>query len=467
LSSKIGQTQTQVQRLNPQQILQANIMQLTNTLLEQRIIKELEDNPTLEIVDQEPDAVEDEESSDDPKDESDEDESDEDEFDWDELDSDSDRFELNKSGVESSDFLTINHTIPKTLSDRIRDQLVDINISDEHMNIAHEIIGNINDDGYFKMEPILIADKMGVSEAKVLSVVQIIQSLEPRGIASKDLQECMSLQINSQRHPLAHEVISRCFDDFTAKRYEKICRRLGCEMEKLREAVEIIKKTNPKPGDGLPAGENEFIIPDIIIEKRNEDWVIYMNDQSMYELRVSDKYSKMLDDKGLDKSTRKFIKIKTESANWFIDAIYQRKRTMLEIMNVIVKRQSVMFKEEKLELAPMILKDVATKLDIDISTVSRATNGKYVQLPWGIFEIKEFFSEAIMTSSGKEVSNTTVKKRVREIIDGENKSTPLDDQAIVDILTEDGYIIARRTISKYRGLMGIPKAKLRREILDE
>jgi RNA polymerase sigma-54 factor len=175
----------------------------------------------------------------------------------------------------------------------------------------------------------------------------------------------------------------------------------------------------------------------------------------------------MLDDKGLDKSTRKFIKIKTESANWFIDAIYQRKRTMLEIMNVIVKRQSVMFKEEKLELAPMILKDVATKLDIDISTVSRATNGKYVQLPWGIFEIKDFFSEGIMTSSGKEVSNTTVKKRVREIIDSEKKSTPLDDQAIVDILTVEGYLIARRTISKYRSLMGIPKAKLRREILDD
>ena len=218
MSSKTRQTQTQVQRLNPQQILQANIMQLTNTLLEQRIIKELEDNPTLEIIDQEPEAVEDEKSSDDSKDESDEAE-----FDWDELDSDSDRFELNKSSAESSDFLTINHTTPKTLSDRIRDQLVDINISDEHMNIAHEIIGNIDDDGYFKIEPILIADKMGASESEVLSVLQIIQSLEPRGIASKDLQECMSLQINSQKHPLAHEVISRCFDDFTAKRYEKIC----------------------------------------------------------------------------------------------------------------------------------------------------------------------------------------------------------------------------------------------------
>ena len=464
MGSKIRQTQTQVQRLNPQQILQANIMQLTNALLEQRIIKELEDNPTLEIVDEESEESEEEEeeSDDDSKDESDDSE-----FDWEELDSDSDRFELNKSGAESSNFLVTNHTLPKTLSDRIRDQLIDINISDKHMNIAHEIIGDIDDDGYFKVEPILIADRTGASESEVLNVLKIIQSLEPRGIASKNLQECMSLQIDSQQHPLAHEVVSRCFDDFTAKRYEKICSKLKCSMDALGDAVETIKKINPKPGDGLPAGKNEFIIPDIIIEKRGDDWVIHMNDQSMYELRVSDEYSKMLDNKKLDKSARRFIKNKTESANWFIDAINQRKQTMLEIMNVIVKRQSVMFKEEKQELAPMILKDVATELDIDISTVSRATNGKYVQLPWGIFEIKDFFSESIMTISGKEVSNTIIKNRVKEMIDGEKKSKPHDDQAIVDMLIDEGYIIARRTISKYRNLMGIPKAKLRREIGDE
>jgi len=456
------QSQTQVQRLNPQQILQANIMQLTNTLLEQRIIKELEDNPTLEIIDEEPEEDEETGGEDAAKGESDDSE-----FNWDELDSDSDRFELKKSRSESSDFLVTNHTSPKTLGDRIRDQLIDINISDEHMNIAHEIVGDIDDDGYFKVEPILIADRMGVPEARVLSVLKVIQSLEPRGIASKDLQECMRLQINSESHPLAHEVLSRCFDDFTARRYEKICSKLKCSMEELRETVELIKKINPKPGDGLPAGENEFIIPDIIIEKRDESWVIHMNDQSMYELRVSDEYSKMLENKKLDKSARKFIKNKTESANWFIGAIYQRKQTMLEIMNVIVKRQSVMFKEERMELAPMILKDVATELDIDISTVSRASNGKYVQLPWGIFEIKDFFSESIMTSSGEEVSNTTIKNRIKEMVAGEDKSRPHDDQAIVDILTEEGYIIARRTISKYRNLMGIPKAKLRREIPDE
>ena len=182
---------------------------------------------------------------------------------------------------------------------------------------------------------------------------------------------------------------------------------------------------------------------------------------------MSSEYKKMLEDKSLDKSATKFIRSKTESANWFIDAINQRKKTMLKIMNVIADKQTHMFKEEKQELIPMILKDIAQELDIDISTVSRATSGKYVQLPWGIFEIKDFFSESIKTSSGEEISNTVVKNRIKEIISKEDKASPLDDDAINEILNKDGYIIARRTVSKYRNMMRIPKSKLRREITDE
>ena len=235
-------------------------------------------------------------------------------------------------------------------------------------------------------------------------------------------------------------------------------------MDELKSAMEVIKKTNPKPGDGLPASEKEFIIPDLIMEKRDDKWIIHMNDSSMYELRVSSEYAKMLKNKKLDRSAVKFIKSKTESANWFIDAINQRKDNMLRIMDVIAAKQTHIFKEEKHELLPMVLKDVAKELDIDISTVSRATSGKYVQLPWGIFEIKDFFSEAIQMVSGKEVSNTTVKKRISELIKKENKSQPIDDQRITDLLVEEGYIIARRTISKYRAMLGIPRSKLRREI---
>ena len=460
MASGSRQIQSQLQKLSPQQILQANIMQLTNSLLEQRIVKELEDNPTLEIVD--------------PIDEDDENQNEADnnqeselEFDWDELDSDSDRFELVKPNSESTDFIFTNHSTPKTLNDRIKDQLIDINLSEEYMNIAYEIIGNIDDDGYFKIEPILVADRLGVSELEVHSVLDIIKSLDPKGIASKNLKECISLQIDKKKYPLAYNIIKNCYEDFISKRYEKICKDLNCSMIELKDSIEVIKKINPKPGDGLPAGDNEFIIPDIMVEKRDNDWVIQMNDQSMYELRVSKEYSKMLDSKSLDMAAKKFIKRKTESANWFIDAIKQRKRTILEIMNVIIQKQEIMFREEKFELRPMILKDIADELDIDISTVSRASNGKYVQLPWGIFEIRDFFSESIKTKSGKEVSNTVVKNRIKDIIADEDKSNPYDDQSIVSILESEDYIVARRTVSKYRSLMGIAKSKLRREITDE
>ena len=458
MGSNIKQTQVQVQKLTPQQILQANIMQLNNALLEQRIIKELEENPTLEIIDDE-ENISDEKIKDD---------SDESEFDWEELDSDSERFELSKPSSDSgTDFLVTNHVSPKTLADRIKEQLVDINISDEMMNIAHEIIGNIDDDGYFKMEPILIADRIGVAEQDVLSVLRIIQTLEPKGVACRSLQECMMLQINQEKHPLSYSIIKDCFEEFSKKAYEKICQKLSCSMDEIKVAIKQIKKTNPKPGDGLPASEKEFIIPDIIMEKRGDEWIAHMNDNSMYELQISSEYKKMLENKNLDKSAAKFIRDKTQSANWFIDAINQRKQTMLEIMGVIANKQTYIFREEKQELIPMVLKDIAQELDLDVSTISRATSGKHVQLPWGIFEIKDFFSESIKTSSGKEISNTVVKNRIKEIISSEDKSNPLDDEAINDLLIKDGYVIARRTVSKYRNMMGIPKSKLRREITDE
>ena len=454
MSSKSQQSQIQIQKLTPQQVLRANIMQLNNSLLEQRIIKELEDNPTLEIVDDEsPD-----------NDQVDDDNTDS-EFEWDELDADSDRFEFRIDNPDySADYLVNNHTSPKTLHDKIKEQLLDINIPEEKMHIAHEIIGNLDDDGYFKVEPILVADRLRIDEEEILAMLKIIQSLEPRGIASRDLQECMLLQIDKNESPLPFSIISKHFEDLSKKRYEKICDKLGCSLDDLNLANDIIKRLNPKPGDGITTGEKEFIIPDIIVEKRSDEWVVHMNDGSIYELRVSKDYKDMLQDKNIDKSASSFIKSKLQSANWFIDAIKQRKDTMVRVMSMIISKQSNIFQHDKQELIPMVLKDIATELSLDISTISRSTNGKYVQLPWGVFEIKDFFSEAIQTTSGKEVSNTTVKKRINELIKEEDKSQPIDDQMITDLLVEEGYIIARRTISKYRAMMGIQRSKLRREI---
>ena len=435
-------------------------MQLNNSLLEQRIIKELEENPTLEIA-------EDQSSVDDQRDKSEdskEDSSDV-EFEWDELDSDSDRFELRRDNPDySADYLVNNHTSPKTLSDRIKEQLLDINIPEEKMHIANEIIGNLDDDGYFKIEPILIADRLKTHEEEILGMLKIIQSLDPKGIASRDLRECILLQIDKNEYPLAFTVVDKYFEDFSKKRYEKICDKAGCSLEDLNAANEVIKRINPKPGDGILIGDKEFIIPDIIVEKRSDDWVIHINDSSMYELRVNKDYKDMLKDKKIDKSASRFIKSKLQSADWFIDAIRQRNETMIRVMSVIIGKQKNIFQLDKQELIPMILKNIAEELDLDISTISRTTNGKYVQLPWGIFELKDFFSESIKTSSGEEVSNTIVKKYIDEIISKEDKSKPLDDQLITDILIQEGYIIARRTVSKYRAMLGIPRSKLRREI---
>ena len=436
-------------------------MQLNNSLLEQRIIKELEENPTLEIND-------DETSIDDQADKNEEaqEETSDEEFEWDELDSDFDRFEIRRDNPDySADYLVNNHTSPKTLSDKIKEQLLDINIPEEKMHIANEIIGNLDDDGYFKIEPILVADRLRINEKEILAMLKIIQSLEPRGIASRNLQECMLIQIDQDDHPLPFSIIENHFEDFSKKRYEKICDKTGCSSEELNIANELIKKINPKPGDGIASGDKEFIIPDIIVEKRSDDWVVHINDSSIYELRVNKDYRDMLKDKKVDRSATKFIKNKLQLANWFIDAIRQRKETMIRVMSVIISKQKNIFQLDKQELIPMILKNIADELDLNISTISRATNGKYVQLPWGIFELKDFFSEAIQTSSGEKISNTIVKKRIDEIITKEDKSKPLDDQMITNILIEEGYVIARRTISKYRAMLGIPKSKLRREII--
>ena len=432
-------------------------MQLNNTLLEQRIIKELEDNPTLEIS--ESDENQSEEVSEDV-------DTEDSEFDWEELDSDSERFELKKESSDSSrDFLFTNHVSPKTLSDKINQQLVDLNISDDKMIVAHEIVGNLDEDGYFKIEPILIADKLNKTEDEVLQVLKVVQGLEPKGVGARNLRECLMIQIN-KNNDLGFNMLDKCFEDFSNKRYEKICTKLNCKMEELKEVIDQIKKLNPKPGDNSPGSESEFIIPDLIIEKRVDQWVIHMNDQSMYELQVNSEYKQMLENKNKDKKALKFIREKLSSAEWFIDAINQRKKTILSVMNIIVQKQERMFNDDEHHLEPMVLKDIADELNLDISTISRVTNGKYVQLPWGILELKDFFSESIKMISGEEVSNRVVKNQIKDIISKEDKSSPLDDQAITDLLINQGYIIARRTVSKYRNSMGISKSQLRREITE-
>jgi len=254
------------------------------------------------------------------------------------------------------------------------------------------------------------------------------------------------------------------FENFGQRKYEKIIEKLGCTKEALQESITVISQLNPHPGDGFEYSEKDFVIPDICVEKTDDGWKISSNDSSLPPLRVSKSYKQMLTDYSDDTEVKQFVKQKIESAKWFIGAIQQRKKTIVHVMESIIHRQKLYFDSDKRQLVPMVLKDIAADIEMDISTISRVTNGRFAQLPWEIKELKTFFSEGISTQSGDNVSNTVVKDRVLEIIQNENKQQPLGDEEIKAILVKEGFQIARRTVSKYRENLKFPVARLRREL---
>ena len=303
---------------------------------------------------------------------------------------------------------------------------------------------------------------MNVKESAVLNILFIIQKLDPLGIGSRSLKECLLSQIEEKKvDPIVWDILKNYFNDFANHRYEKIIASLECSEEELRNAMDTISTLNPKPGLGIE--KNLIIIPDIIMENYDENFHITINDSSLPELIISNDYKKMLI-KNKDKKVVKFVQNKLESAQWFIDALKQRHQTLLLIMNAIVKRQSDFFNETKKILKPMILKNIAEDINMDISTISRMTNGKYVQLSYGIFELKYFFSEGIKKKTGELVSNKMVKKLLKEIINEENKQNPFGDEKLTIILNKKGFNIARRTVTKYRESLKIPVGRLRKEL---
>jgi len=312
----------------------------------------------------------------------------------------------------------------------------------------------------------LVADRMMVSEQEVLAVLRKIQTLDPPGVGARNLQECLLIQVSGFKdQPLLSEVLTRFFDDFANKRYEKIIHSTGCSREDLLEVSELISTLNPKPGHSYEETSKDFIIPDLTVDETDEGWEVRVNDSLLPEFRINTTYRNMAMKYRKDPEVNKFIRQKIESAKWFIDAIKHRHQTLMKVMSSIIRHQPVFFgKPHKNELIPMILKDIADEVQMDISTISRVTNGKYVQLPFGIYELKFFFSEGIMTEEGAMVSNTVVKNRLRELVNYEDKKHPLSDEYLVELLTREGYVIARRTIAKYRDMLKIPVARLRKEL---
>lgn len=338
-------------------------------------------------------------------------------------------------------------------------------ISEFECIIAEEILWNLDDRGYITIELSLIADRLDTDEEKVVNVLKLVQHLEPIGIASRNLRECLLIQLEDKKDSLAYRIVSDYLDDFSNKRYEILQTKLGCTTDELAEAKEIIIHLNPRPGEGKIISRDEIVVPDLIVRERDGEWSIQNYDSGLPELRVSPDYIGLLEE-GAQISTdaRKYLKEQTDSANWFIEAIKQRRNTMIRVMKAIIDKQPQFFSGNTKDLNPMKLQDIADEVEMDISTISRSTRGKYVDTSFGIFELKSFFTEGAKKQSGEIISTNLIKQVLKDIIVNENKKKPYNDEKLAEKLQAVGYNVARRTVAKYREQLNYPVARLRREL---
>ena len=442
----IKQKQSLNQSLSPQQILQTLILQLNTNSLEDKVFEELESNPLLEHSD-----GSDEEENFDSKDDLDY-EDDPDEYEPHNIYSN----ESNKDDIPIAEQLDF-------LQDLSR-QLNEFNLSKGDESIAEEIIWNLDENGYFTLDAILIADRLNVSSEKVEEILFLVQKLNPPGIGARNLKECLILQIPEKKYENHRMILSEYFDDFVNHKYEKIIDALGIQNQELRIIINDIKKLNPYPGEGKLKGHNDSVIPDLIITLENNKWKISVNDSWVSNISLNTNYLEAIKNKKSSKETKKYLSQKFDSATWLIKAIEQRQSTLTRVMEEIINNQPNFFNGETSTLRPMKLKDIANKLNMDISTISRSTRNKYVDTPYGIFELKSFFSGKLNSPNGEEVSIKLVKNLLKQLIHDEVKQEPLTDTDLAIKLKEKGYPIARRTVAKYREELKLPVARLRRQL---
>jgi RNA polymerase sigma-54 factor len=486
---QLSQTMRLEQRLSPQQILLSTLLQLPLLSLEQKIQTELELNPvleegledemeqeieTIEATEEEKETVEKELELTDPEDsKSDLDKEElseaQEDSDWDELLNDEESYEYRLPRDKNEEEFERPEVEVSTMTDHLMEQLNYLTFGKTDHKIGEYLIWNIKDDGYLdESVPIEgVAEIFECSPAKIESILKKIQKFDPIGVGARNLQECLLAQLMeiNPRPNIAIRIISEHFEDFKNKRYEKILAELDIDREELKNIIELIARLNPKPGIGLYNTKHNYIIPDFIVEKVEEEFVVTLNDWNVPPLRISKTYKQLLHSKNnTDKETKQYIRKKIESAKWFISSIYQRKITMLNVMQAIVEKQYDFFAKGPSHIRPLIMREIADVISMDISTVSRVANGKYVQTDFGIFELKYFFTERIQTDDGEEVSTRKVKARISDMIEKENPDKPLSDEKISQILTSEGFPVARRTVAKYREQLNIPVARLRKKI---
>jgi len=480
--------QKYLQKLSPQQIQMIKLLEIPSMLLEQRIKTEIEENPALEEGFIEDNGLQSErqgeESITNEKDKDREEFTLEDYMQDDEIPS----YKLSTQNYSKDDK---KEDIPFSTGISFHDYLesqIGLRCTNERQYmLAIYMLGNLDDDGYLRRKLENIVDDMAFAlsiktdENELLEILRLIQELDPPGIGARNLQECLLLQIknkdsDSEEVVLAYRILNEMFPEFTRKHYDKIIARLNITNDQLKGALNEILRLNPKPGSAYSDPQNKtfsHIVPDFILENSDGDLELSLNAKNLPELRISKTYSEMFQTYQYNhqKNTREqkealsFVKQKLDSAKWFIDAIKQRQNTLLVTMNAIIAYQKQYFiTGDETKLKPMILKDISDMTGLDVSTISRVANSKYIQTNFGIFSLKFFFSEGIQTDSGEEVSTREIKKILQNCVEGEDKRKPLTDDKLADILNEKGYPIARRTVAKYREQLNIPVARMRKEM---
>ena len=476
---RLTQTQKQTLKFSPLQIQMLNLLGLNTLELEQKIKDELEENPVLEEGEEAPETG---------------DETDADDFagegndlptddfrDWDEFsDDDIPEYKTRSDNYPADeDYYTSPVVQVTTWRDDLKEQVGTLDLDERQRMIADFIVDSLDDDGFLKYDAYNIADDISftnnlwVEEREIEEILPLIRALDPPGIAARDLQDCLLLQL--ERKPqspeirLSTEVVRKHMHELAGRNYEKIMRVMNLDNEELKEVLSTIAHLNPKPVVGGQSGGlvvNENILPEYFVTNDNGVFEVNLNGRDLPSIRLNKSVLEMAESRDKkDRATAQFVKSKLASAKWFIDALRQREQTMLSTMRAIIELQREYFLTGDVrQLKPMILKDIADRIGMDISTISRVTSGKYAQTPFGIIHLKDLFTEGVRNDEGEEVSNREIQQAIVEIIDQEDKKSPLTDQQIQEALTERGYPVARRTVAKYREQLNIPIAKIRREL---
>ena len=471
-------------KINPRLYQAMDLLYMPLLDLQQHLKQELLNNPFLDLVEEE---EEEEEQTESETGESTEEEKRGDEIDWEEILLDGfDTAGGRREEHEEKEYFEPVTVATRDLSDHLRDQVSLLELTPREVLLADEFIGNIGDDGYLAspIEEVVSSLNDVVTEAaeeagrdtddlplytieEAEKMLQTVQSLDPPGVAARTLQECLLLQLKEAglQQSLPYRLVHDCFDELIAHRWSEISKRFGISASDVQGAADEIAKLDPKPGLRYSSGSDNYIIPDLIVDKIDGVYHVFLNDANLPRLKLSKAYQEIArDKKKFDGENKEFISNKLNSANWMIQAIEQRRQTMLKVMNYIVERQREFFEKGVQFLKPLTLREVAEVINMHESTVSRVTNEKFVQTPRGVLPLKFFFSSGLSTTAGEDVSARGIKAQIQKLVSEENPKHPLTDQAIVNILKESGVQIARRTVAKYRDQLGVLSARMRKRV---